>query len=111
MKVQLSQPVEDVGNERQIPTSLGLFQCQREVLTRHGVQAHIERRPTGEVVSASGRHVDGVMVASTCGADPLTHWLAGAGVPVVVKRTHPRPEPGPMWTWQTPTAPGSRCAG
>jgi DNA-binding LacI/PurR family transcriptional regulator len=40
-------------------------------------QAHIQQ-------SASGRHVDGVMVASTCGADPLTHRLAGAGVPVVV---------------------------
>jgi DNA-binding LacI/PurR family transcriptional regulator len=34
--------------------------------------------------SAAGRYVDGVMVASALGADPLTHQLVRMGVPVVV---------------------------
>ncbi|MET8149159.1 LacI family DNA-binding transcriptional regulator [Actinoplanes sp. NPDC049668] len=45
-------------------------------------QDHIEQ-------SVAGRHVDGVMVVSTLGADPLTRRLVRTGVPVVINGRPP----------------------
>ena len=48
-----------------------------QMVNSHRSHDHIQQ-------SAAGRHVDGVMVASALGADPLTHRLVRMGVPVVV---------------------------